>query len=160
MQKLYKIRLLFVLLIEIFYILGILGLFYPIKIFNLEFTPLLEKIIINFSFFSLFLFILIFIITLFFGRIYCSIICPMGILQEIFLVFTKNKFNFSQKNINLSTNFKNEKNPNFNSNQNFLENEKKSQNFESFNFEGLNFINYLKYLLAFIFLFTIFFLQN
>ena len=65
MQKLYKIRLLFVLLIEIFYILGILGLFYPIKIFNLEFTPLLEKIIINFSFFSLFLFILIFIITLF-----------------------------------------------------------------------------------------------
>ena len=84
----------------------------------------------------------------------------MGILQEIFLVFTKNKFNFSQKNINLSTNFKNEKNPNFNSNQNFLENEKKSQNFESFNFEGLNFINYLKYLLAFIFLFTIFFLQN
>lgn len=132
-KNIYKIRVVFILFIEIFYILGILGLFYPIKIFNLEFTPLLEKIIIDFSFFSLFLFILIFIITLFFGRIYCSIICPMGILQEIFLVFISftKKF-YKKKNIKKLkkiNSFKNE----FDENEKISYKTKEEKNIKDFN---------------------------
>ena len=37
------------------------------------------------------------VITLFFGRIYCSVICPLGIFQDVILRLTKKKASFSYR---------------------------------------------------------------
>ena len=96
-NKLYQIRLFITLIIFIFIILGIIGIFYPINIFDIQLVPLLQKSIINFSIITIIILFVILIITLFFGRLYCSLICPMGIFQEILgLIFKKD--NEYQKN--------------------------------------------------------------
>lgn len=96
-NKLYQIRLFITLIIFIFIILGIIGIFYPINIFDIQLVPLLQKSIINFSIITIIILSVILIITLFFGRLYCSLICPMGIFQEILgLIFKKD--NEYQKN--------------------------------------------------------------
>ena len=96
-NKLYQIRLFITLIIFIFIILGIIGIFYPINIFDIQLVPLLQKSIINFSIITIIILSVMLIITLFFGRLYCSLICPMGIFQEILgLIFKKD--NEYQKN--------------------------------------------------------------
>lgn len=96
-NKLYQIRLFITLIIFIFIILGIIGIFYPINIFDIQLVPLLQKSIIDFSIITIIILSVILIITLFFGRLYCSLICPMGIFQEILgLIFKKD--NEYQKN--------------------------------------------------------------
>ncbi len=70
----------------IFFLLGIFAFtnaFYPIHFFNYQFLPLFERIIIDFSFFALSSFVVLNLITLFFGRFYCSTLCPLGTYQEI-----------------------------------------------------------------------------
>lgn len=62
---------------------GIFGIFYGIKIFDLQFMPLLQRVIADFSVIALILFLIIAGLTFFCGRIYCSLFCPLGILQEI-----------------------------------------------------------------------------
>lgn len=71
-------------------ILGICGIFYPIRIFNIQFLPIVQRIITDFSIIAIMLLIFTLGLTLLFGRIYCSVICPMGIAQEI-IGFIKNK---------------------------------------------------------------------
>jgi len=56
----------------------------------LQFIPSLLKFLSVFSLATIG-FIVIIILTLLFGRVYCSSICPLGILQDIIL-FVKNKF--------------------------------------------------------------------
>jgi ferredoxin len=60
----------------------------------LQFVPSLVKFI-NLLSFSIIGFLIIIILTLLFGRVYCSTICPLGILQDIFLFF---KRKFKKKN--------------------------------------------------------------
>lgn len=73
-------------------ILAISGLLYPIKIFNIEFSALLQRVLFNFSISSLILFCILIGLTLIFGRFYCSTICPLGIFQEFvsLLIYKKN----------------------------------------------------------------------
>lgn len=78
----YKIRLTVAAIIGIFSVLAVSGLFYPIKFLNIQFTPLLQRLITDFSVAAAVFFGAIILLTLLFGRFYCSVICPLGILQE------------------------------------------------------------------------------
>ena len=44
----------------------------------------------------------IILVTIFFGRIYCSVVCPLGIMQDIFSWIggkvNKNRFNYAKEN--------------------------------------------------------------
>lgn len=86
------IRLSIALIIFILAIIAMAGLFYPVHIFDIQLTPVLQRVICDFSIIALVLFISVAVITLLFGRIYCSLICPMGIFQEI-ICLIRNKNN-------------------------------------------------------------------
>lgn len=90
MKNIYKIRFTLALIIFILAATGIFGIFYGIKIFDLQFMPLLQRVIADFSVIALILFLIIAGLTFFCGRIYCSLFCPLGILQEI-IGFIKQK---------------------------------------------------------------------
>ena len=86
------IRLSIALIIFILAIIAMAGLFYPVHIFDIQLTPVLQRVFCDFSIIALVLFISVAVITLLFGRIYCSLICPMGIFQEI-ICLIRNKNN-------------------------------------------------------------------
>ena len=79
--------------------MGLLGIFYPIKIFDVQFAPLLQRVLVDFLFVAIILLTGMVILTLLFGRFYCSVLCPFGALQEIFaLLFFKKRKNKHIKN--------------------------------------------------------------
>ena len=99
MKHSYKIRLFISVAVFIFAILGALGLFYPVKLFDVQFAPLLQRVFVDFSLLVLILFAAIVLLTLLFGRFYCSVLCPFGAIQEIFaLIFFKKRKNKYIKN--------------------------------------------------------------
>ena len=55
---------------------------YKIPFLNLQFSALIQRVIFDYSIFALVLFLVLLLGTLIFGRFYCSVICPFGILQE------------------------------------------------------------------------------
>ena len=79
----YRIRLIIAILVFLTAAAGILGIFYPVRIFDIQFMPLLQRVIIDFSVIALVLLFFLTGLTLICGRIYCSLICPFGIFQEI-----------------------------------------------------------------------------
>ena len=83
MKNIYKIRFTLALIIFILATTGIFGIFYGINVYDLQFMPLLQRIFIDFSLIVLILFLIVAGLTFFCGRIYCSLFCPLGILQEI-----------------------------------------------------------------------------
>ncbi|MBR2068596.1 MAG: 4Fe-4S binding protein [Candidatus Gastranaerophilales bacterium] len=87
----YKIRLTIAGIVLLASICAVLG-FYPVHFLNIEFSPILQKTITNYTVFSLIILVLLVLFTIFFGRFYCSILCPFGILQEfVNLIFNKIK---------------------------------------------------------------------
>ena len=98
MKKLYYTRLIFAGIIFTLSILAVYGIVYPIKFMDLQFTALLQRVITDFSITAVVLILALAIITFIFGRIYCSMICPFGILQEIAGLIFKRK-NSLQKNL-------------------------------------------------------------
>ena len=97
MKKVYKTRLIIAIVVLFLTILGIYGVFYSVTIFDIQILPLLQRCIIDFSILALSLFTGIIILTVLFGRIYCSLLCPLGIIQELagmffFRVKRKNKY--------------------------------------------------------------------
>lgn len=95
MKNAYKIRLSIAILVLILAISGICGLFYPVKVLDVQFLPVLQRVFIDFSIAALILLAGIILLTLLFGRFYCSTLCPFGILQEVaaLLFFTKKRKN-------------------------------------------------------------------
>ena len=95
MKKVYKTRLIIAIVVLLLAILGISGTFYSVKIFDIQILPLVQRVIVDFSIFALSLLIGIIILTVLFGRIYCSTICPLGIIQELIsiLFFDKKRKN-------------------------------------------------------------------
>lgn len=62
---------------------------YPVKIFDLQFVSALQSGLIFDSFVSLMFLLALIIITLLFGRIYCSMLCPLGLYQELLTILFK-----------------------------------------------------------------------
>lgn len=86
----YKIRLTIAGLVLILAILGFCG-FYHVKVLDLQFAPLMQRIFTDVSVAAAVIFGGIVILTLLFGRFYCSVICPFGILQEFAALVLKKK---------------------------------------------------------------------
>ncbi len=78
-------------LIAVLFILAFAGIFYPLKFFDLQATALLQRIMVNFSLAAAILLAALLILSLFCGRIYCSFLCPLGLYQEILLLFFRRK---------------------------------------------------------------------
>lgn len=97
MQKHYLIRLAIAGIIGIAAICAVLG-FYPVKIMDVQFTAVLQRVIIDYSLPAIGILAGIIIFTMFFGRFYCSIVCPFGILQEFAALLFKKK-DAEQKNL-------------------------------------------------------------
>lgn len=90
-KTLQKTRIALALIVATLCIGGLLGLFYPIKIFDLNIAPLIQSSITSFTIFSGILITFLLLLTLLFGRIYCSTICPLGLLQELYLLIFHRK---------------------------------------------------------------------
>jgi Polyferredoxin len=95
---LYKIRVVAAVCAAILASAAFAGLFYPVKIFDMQLGALLQRVFIDFSITALVLISLIVLMTFIFGRIYCSTLCPLGILQEFIGIFKK-KNSGKQKNM-------------------------------------------------------------
>ena len=97
-MKPYKIRLIIAGVVGILSILAVCGLFYPVRFMDIQFTPILQRLLFDFSVLTAVLFGIIIILTLLFGRFYCSTICPFGILQEFISFLRGKKKNTKHKN--------------------------------------------------------------
>lgn len=94
----YIIRLSLAGIVLILSILAVLGIFYPINFLNIEFSALLQRLLFDFSAIAIALFLALIILTLIFGRLYCSVLCPLGILQEFISLLLYEKNNSTTKN--------------------------------------------------------------
>ena len=65
--------------------------FYKIHVFEAEFVPLVARILADFSIYAIILLGTLMVLTLLFGRFYCSLLCPVGILQEILMLITRRR---------------------------------------------------------------------
>lgn len=63
--------------------------FYPLPVFAAQFTAAVQSGILSGIGLSLILLAILIIITLLFGRIYCSTLCPLGLYQEILTILFK-----------------------------------------------------------------------
>ena len=97
MKYAYKIRLVIASAVFILAILGIFGIFYPLKIFDIQFTPVLQKAFVDFSLLTSVLLGVIVLLTLLFGMFYWSLICTFGIFQELAALIFRRK-NKTKKN--------------------------------------------------------------
>ncbi|MBQ9245460.1 4Fe-4S binding protein [bacterium] len=95
---LFKSRFVISSLVLLFAILAVCGIMYPVKIFDIQFLPLLQRVLTDFSVIAIVLLCILLGITLLFGRIYCSLFCPFGIIQDIICSIIKKK---SEKRANL-----------------------------------------------------------
>lgn len=96
-NKFYVIRLTLAGIVGLMTILAILGI-YPVKIMDLQVTAVLQRMIFDFSWIAAVVVVGILLLTLLFGRFYCSTICPFGILQEYTALLLKKKGSV-QKNL-------------------------------------------------------------
>lgn len=98
MNKSYVLRIGIASIVAVLSILAFLGIFYPIKIFDIQLIALLQRVLIDFSLFAFIFLLGLFLLTFLFGRFYCSTLCPLGILQE-FLMFVFRRKNSLKKNL-------------------------------------------------------------
>lgn len=63
--------------------------FYPLKIFDIQFTAALQSGVVSGFGLSAILLGLVIVLTLLFGRIYCSTLCPLGLYQELLTILFK-----------------------------------------------------------------------
>ena len=78
---LYRARLCIAAVIGIMSVLAVCGIAYPVRFLDLELVPLLQRTFADFSIIAAITLAAVLLITLLFGRIYCSTLCPFGILQ-------------------------------------------------------------------------------
>ena len=72
-------------------VLAFAGTFYPLKIFDIQFSALLQRFFIDFSVAATVLLALLLLLTFIFGRIYCSTLCPFGLYQELLMLLFRRK---------------------------------------------------------------------
>lgn len=91
MKKLRYVRIVVAAVIGILSVLAFAGLFYPIKIFDIQLTALCQRVLVDFSLFSGILLAGLLVVTFLFGRIYCSTLCPLGLYQEFLMLFFRRR---------------------------------------------------------------------
>lgn len=67
------------------------GKFYPVKIFDVQFTALAQRVIVDASVFACVAAGIVLIATLLFGRVYCSVFCPLGLFQDALMLIFRRK---------------------------------------------------------------------
>ena len=60
--------------------------FYPVPLFDIQLTALTQRLFAGFTMTAAVLFVVVAVATILFGRIYCSLICPLGAFQELLSV--------------------------------------------------------------------------
>ena len=90
-KKYLYIRNVIAVIIGVLYVFAFTGLFYPLPFLDIQLTALLQRILIDFSLFAVILLAVLLIITLLFGRIYCSVFCPLGLYQEFLMLLFRRK---------------------------------------------------------------------
>lgn len=71
---------------------------YPVKILDVQFTAALQRTLLDGTVFAACLFAGIIVLTLLFGRIYCSTLCPLGLAQELFGMLFRRKIPVRKSN--------------------------------------------------------------
>ncbi len=95
-KKIYYLRIGIVVIIAALCLAAFAGIFYPVKIFDIQFVSLLQRILSGVALGASILFLLLLTLTFLFGRIYCSTLCPLGLFQE-FLMFLFRRKNTPRK---------------------------------------------------------------
>lgn len=72
-------------------VLAFMGLFYPVQFFDIQLTALLQRVLVDFSLFAVVLLTGLLAVTFLFGRIYCSVLCPLGLYQEFLMLLFRRK---------------------------------------------------------------------
>lgn len=90
MNKKYRLR------VAVAAVAGVLSVsafagFYPVKIFDLQAAALLQRVLVDFSLFAAMLLAALLLFTFIFGRIYCSVLCPLGLYQEFLMAVFRRK---------------------------------------------------------------------
>ena len=78
-------------IIGILAILAFVSAIYPLKFFDIQISALIQRVLVDFSLFAIFLLAGIFLLTLIFGRVYCSTLCPLGLYQELLMHIFRRK---------------------------------------------------------------------
>jgi len=86
----YKIRLALALAVFITAVLGIYGI-YSFKVLDVQFAALFQRALAASSVSALVLLFGAVLITIIFGRFYCSLLCPFGIMQELAALVLRRK---------------------------------------------------------------------
>ena len=60
--------------------------FYPAPLFDVQLTALTQRLLVDVTITAAVLFVVIVAATILFGRIYCSLVCPLGLFQELLTV--------------------------------------------------------------------------
>ncbi len=71
---------------------------YPVRILDVQFTAALQRAVLDGTVFAACLFAGIVVLTLLFGRIYCSTLCPLGLAQELFGMLFRRKIPVRKSN--------------------------------------------------------------
>ena len=82
----YFLRLALALVVGGLSVLAFASAFYPVRLLDVQFAALLQRCLVDFSVFAILLFIGLVLLTVLFGRIYCSTLCPLGIYQELLML--------------------------------------------------------------------------
>ena len=72
-------------------VLAFAGMFYPMQIFDVQLTALLQRALVDFSLFTGIFLAGLLVVTFLFGRIYCSTLCPLGLYQEFLMLLFRHK---------------------------------------------------------------------
>lgn len=99
MRNLWRIRIAIAMIIGIMAVAAFLFEFYPVQIFDFQFTALVQRTAIDFSIYLLILTSLLIALTFIFGRIYCSLLCPLGIYQELMSIIFRKKVRVQKNHI-------------------------------------------------------------
>ncbi len=87
----FRIRLICAAAIAVFMIGGMTGTFYPVKVFDVQFSAVFQRNLIAFSWGAALALAGVLIVTAVFGRVYCSTVCPPGLFQELLTIVFRRK---------------------------------------------------------------------
>ena len=80
------LRIIVAFIVAVLCVLAFYSHIYPVKIFDWQFSALLQNILLGGALSFSVIFLVLCLFTFIFGRVYCSAFCPLGIYQQ-FLVF-------------------------------------------------------------------------